>query len=346
MSAPTVAVTVVSFNSERYLRQCIESVFDQDYPIAQLVLIDNASSDASASILNEYAGRAQVVFNRVNTGFAAAQNQAIELTATDWVLVLNPDVRLTRNFVRELITAGEADAAIGTVCGKLLQMSPDLTAPEPPRIDSTGIFFTSNLRHLDRGSREIDRGQYDAPEYVFGATGAAALYRRKMIDDVAYGTEFFDRNFFAYREDADVSWRAQILGWTCLYTPYAVAYHVRSVLPSNRRSLPAVLNMHSVKNRFLLRIKNSTGALYRQHGVAMTIRDAAVIAACFVYEWASLRGLWLALRYLPDSVRKRRHSMRRKRVSDDYVVSWFSDHPVSRPATMPNAAVGDAGARV
>lgn len=346
MTASTVAVTIVTYNSERYIRQCIESVLAQDYSHVQLVLLDNASSDGSAAIIREYETRAVVVFNRVNNGFSGGQNQAIGAVDSDWVLALNPDVRLMPNFIRTTVASGESDPSTGTVCGKLLQMSPELEVADPPRIDSTGIFFTPNLRHLDRGSQESDTGQYDQPEYVFGATGAAALYRRKMVEDVAYGREFFDEKFFAYREDADVSWRAQILGWRCLYEPRAVAYHVRSVLPSNRRSQPAAINMHSVKNRFLLRMKNATRALYRRHGLAMTIRDGVVIAACFVYEWSSIRGLWLALLYAPDALRKRRQTLQRKRSTDEYIVSWFSDTPVSHPVTIRSAARGDVEASV
>ena len=70
------------------------------------------------------------------------------------------------------------------------------------------------------------------------ACGAAALYRREMIDDVSEGDNFFDPDFFAYREDADVAWRAQLLGWRCLYVPGAVGYHVRTVVPGNRRDVP------------------------------------------------------------------------------------------------------------
>jgi GT2 family glycosyltransferase len=71
-----------------------------------------------------------------------------------------------------------------------------------------------------------------------------------MIDDTSLDDEFFDPDFFVYREDADVAWRAQLLGWRCIYTPHARGYHVRNVLPGNRRALPPVINMHSVKNRF------------------------------------------------------------------------------------------------
>ena len=126
------------------------------------------------------------------------------------------------------------------------------------------------LRHLDRGSQEVDNGHYLQYEYVFGATAAAALYRRAMIEDISLDGEFFDSDFFVYREDADVAWRAQLMGWKCLYAPYARGYHVRKVLPGNRRALPPEINMHSVKNRFLMRIKNISGDLYWRNWFSIT----------------------------------------------------------------------------
>ena len=144
-------------------------------------------------------------------------------------------------------------------------------------VDSTGIYFNPMLRHLDRGSQEVDNGHYLQYEYVFGATAAAALYRREMIDDIALDGEFFDSDFFVYREDADVAWRAQLMGWKCLYAPYARGYHVRKVLPGNRRALPPEINMHSVKNRFLMRIKNISPDLYWRNWFSITARDLMVV---------------------------------------------------------------------
>ena len=95
---------------------------------------------------------------------------------------------------------------------------------------------------------------------------------------------FFDPDFFVYREDADVAWRAQLLGWRCIYTPAAVAYHVRSVTPENRRSVPATINMHCVKNRFLMRIKNATAGVYRRHWLPMTLRDLVVLGGSIFSE--------------------------------------------------------------
>src|ERR1700689_5614814 len=91
-------------------------------------------------------------------------------------------------------------------------MTPRFDFPEEPLVDSTGIYFTPNLRHLDRGSLKVDNGHYRSYEYVFGATAAAALYRREMIEDISICGEFFDADFFVYREDADVAWRAQLMG--------------------------------------------------------------------------------------------------------------------------------------
>src|ERR1700681_2301343 len=132
------------------------------------------------------------------------------------------------------------------------------------------------MRHFDRGWHEPDDGRSRQMDYVFGASAAAALYRREMIADISDGRNFFDPDFFAYREDADVAWRAQLLGWQCLYVPEAVAYHVRHVLPTNRQSVSAAINMHSVKNRFLMRINNLSGRQYLRHFFAITWRDLLV----------------------------------------------------------------------
>lgn len=332
-SAPSVAITIVTHNSARYIARCLQYVFNQVYPNFQVILIDNASADDSAEILRGYEDRATVVCNRENRGFAGGQNQAIALSESDWVLTLNPDVRLTPEFLAQAVAAGKDDPRVGMVSGKLLSLGEDFEIPPNPQFDSTGIFFTPNLRHFDRGSKEANEGQYERDEYVFGVSGAAALYRREMIDDLTWCGEFFDNDFFAYREDVDVAWRAQWLGWRCRYTPRAVAYHVRTALPSNRRSLPSDVNMHSVKNRFLMRIKNGTWLLYRRHGLAITMRDCVVLGGCVFYEVKSLQAIWLLLGCLPRAWRKRHEIMSRRRVTEAYIVSWFSYDPVSFPVS-------------
>ncbi len=327
-----VSVTIVTYNSGRFIKRCLESVLDQRYSLREVIVIDNCSEDGTIDILEQFEDRVRIIYNEENVGFAAAQNQAIAISRGEWILTLNPDVLLLPDFTEALVHAGGLDARVGTVCGKLLTMSDGFDFPEKPVVDSTGIYFTPNLRHLDRGSLEIDNGHYRQYEYVFGATAAAALYRRKMIDDIAVDGEFFDNDFFVYREDADVAWRAQLLGWRCLYAPYARGYHVRKVLPGNRRALPAEINMHSVKNRFLLRIKNITWDVYRKHWFSITARDLVVLSCCLVREQSSLKAFWFVARNWKRNVAKRRLIMQRQRVDDDYMASWFNFEPVAKPA--------------
>jgi GT2 family glycosyltransferase len=332
-----VSVTIVTYNSGRFIKRCLESVLDQKYPNLEVVIVDNASTDGTTDILEQFQDRCRIYYNDTNLGFAAAQNQAISLSTGEWVLTLNPDVLLLKNFIQALVDAGQMDPKAGSVCGKLLTIRASFDLPDKQLVDSTGIYFTPMLRHLDRGSQEIDNGHYLNFEYVFGATAAAALYRRQMIDDISISDEFFDPDFFVYREDADVAWRAQLMGWRCVYTPLARGYHVRNVLPGNRRALPPEINMHSVKNRFLMRIKNMTGDLYRRNWFSITGRDLVVIGACLLRERSSLKAFWYLAKNWRRVVVKRGEIMRRRRAKDDYIASWFSYQPVSRPAPRPSA---------
>src|SRR5438270_6683619 len=340
-----VSVTIVTYNSGRFIKRCLESVLAQRYANKEIIVIDNASSDGTVDILEQFEDRCNIVYNDENIGFAAAQNQAIAMSTGDWVLTLNPDVLLLPGFIQSLVDASRVDSGVGTVCGKLLSILATFDLPDKPLVDSTGIYFTPMLRHLDRGSQQVDNGHYLKHEYVFGATAAAALYRRAMIDDVAVDGEFFDPDFFVYREDADVAWRAQLMGWRCVYTPHARGYHVRNVLPGNRRALPPVINMHSVKNRFLMRIKNMTGDLYMRNWFSITARDIVVFSCCLVRAQSSLKAFWYVAKNWNRVMAKRREIMSRKRVDDDYIASWFRYNPVSSRASKPKSSSGRALAR-
>ena len=136
-----VSVTIVTYNSGRFIKRCLESVLDQQYPFKEIIVIDNNSSDGTIDILEPFEDRCRIVYNEENIGFAAAQNQAIALSSAEWVLTLNPDVLLLQGFIEAMVTAGNLDSRVGTVCGKLLTMTAGFSFPEEPLVDSTGIYF-------------------------------------------------------------------------------------------------------------------------------------------------------------------------------------------------------------
>ena len=336
MSTAPVAITIVTFNSEWYIRPCLEAVLALDPAPEQIVVIDNLSSDGTRVVLREFSDRVDVVCNGANTGFAAGQNQAIEMTRADWVLTLNPDVLLPGDFLARLLEAGDAGDDVGTLCGKLLSLRPDLSTPSPAVLDSTGIYFTPQMRHFDRGWGEPDDGRFNQTEEVFGACAAAALYRRRMIEDVKTGGYFFDPAFFSYREDADVAWRARLLGWRCVYRPAAYGFHVRQLRPGKRGRNPDVVNMHSVKNRFLMRAKNVTWPVWKRCWMPALVRDTAVVAGCLLWEHASLPAFWHLAKALPEALRQRREIMTRRRASVN-LAEWFQELPPT-PETQKNFA--------
>ncbi len=322
-----VSVTIVTWNSAQYLAECFASLERQDYRKLEVIIVDNDSSDDTRALLREVASRWRVIYNERNVGFAAGQNQAIRASGGEWVLCLNPDIVLGPDFISRLVAAGEEHPDAGSVCGKLLRWDPAAAQHRTDIIDSTGIYFTCNMRHLDRGAEERDHGQYDHVQYVFGASGAAALVRRDFIKGVSVEGEFFDEEFFAFREDGDLAWRAQVMGWKCLYTPAAVAWHVRRVTPERRSDLPLVINWHSVKNRFLMRGKNASGWLCRRLFFPVAWRDLMTLGYALLRDWRMLSAVGYPLRAMDSIRRKRAIIQSRRRVSDRDLLWWFCNEP-------------------
>ncbi len=329
-----VLVSIVTYNSARHLQGCLESLQAQSCRDFVVAIWDNASTDDTIEIIAANHGLLHSTdFSSTNVGFCSAQNRLISSCDTEYVLALNPDVFLEPGFIDALLQALNQDPKAGEASGKLWRFERNEAGEKV--LDTTGMYFTPNQRHLDRGSGEVDRGQYNRREYVFGASGAAAFYRRKMLEEIRADGEYFDESFFAYREDADLAWRAQWLGWRCLYVPQATGFHARRVLPERRASLPRDINMHSFKNRFLLRAKNMDAGTYLRFLLPITARDVVALSYVLLRERTSVRGIPLLIRSLPRAWAVRRALKRHRRTSPKEIRSWFSSRPVSRPAPDP-----------
>jgi GT2 family glycosyltransferase len=307
-----VSVNIVTFNSAADIAACLESLRIQTFRDFAVHIFDNASADETLKITESFDVE-YLMRSPVNTGFCKAHNELVRRFPSEYVLLLNPDTILDPSFIGKLVLALDARPEAASASGKLLRM-------DGMTIDSTGIIMLREQRHLDRGADQPDTGQFDTPEEIFGPSGAAAIYRRTALDDTAVGGQYLDEDFFAYREDADLAWRCRLFGWISIYVPSAVARHRRRVTPERRHELPKEINYHSVKNRFLLRINNMTGQLYRRDFWPVTRRDLAVVGFVLIREWSSIPALFYIVRNFRRLLQKRRLIQTKRKVDP---VAWF-----------------------
>ncbi|MFY9552382.1 MAG: glycosyltransferase family 2 protein [Thermoanaerobaculia bacterium] len=290
-----MSIIVVSKDDAGDLPLSVESALSQRGVACQTLVVDNASTDASREVARGFGGVVRLLALPENVGFAAAMNAGIEASAGRYVLALNPDCRLEPDFAASLARRLDTPDArdVGSASGRLYRAEDGGLRPTD-RLDSTGITFTASGRHFDRGAGQSAAGRYEAEEDVAGTSGAAGFYRRAALESARISTGYFDADFFLYREDADLAWRLRKLGWRCLYVPSAVAYHRRRNRPERRRQMTAVANLHSVKNRFLLRINNQSAAQALRTAVPTIARDLVVLGACLTVERSSLPAFgWL-----------------------------------------------------
>lgn len=312
----TASIHIVTYNSSEHIDDCLEAVIKQSYPINQIVIIDNASKDNTLEKLQKWSSRIHLVKNTKNNGFAGGHNQAIRMTDSDYCLILNPDVVLDKDYVLKTIEAIENTPRTGSATGKLLFKA------DPKRIDSTGLIINKARRAFDRGAHQPS-DQYDQVEEVFGVSGAAAMYSREMINDISLDGEFFDEDFFAYKEDVDVAWRAQLLGWKAVYEPSAVAYHERGWKEGGRSSKALFVRRLSYINRYKMMVKNDTTAIILKHIVPLFVYECLSFAYALVRE-PKLLGAWANFFRKYSDLRRKRISIRSKqKVSATELNKWF-----------------------
>ena len=318
-----VTAVVVTWDSATDVVGCLESLLAQTHPL-DVVVVDNGSRDGSAALVEEVAartaGRVRLLRNAHNAGFTPAVNRAVALSDGDAVLLCNPDVRLAPDHVALLVEALEADGSLGSVQGTLWRPS---RGGLPDRLDSTGhrAFRTRLFANRDEGRTAPSPGGE-----VFGVTGAAALHRRAMLDDVAVPAadgepEWFDETLFAYFDDVDVDWRARLRGWTAAHVPAAHGVHRRAGAAPGRSRQVEVLN---AANRLLVVAKlDDRGSLLRA-------LPAVLVGTVLKLAWLLLRdpgALPPLVRRLVGArgptMRRRRHAVATATVSPAAVVESF-----------------------
>jgi len=209
-----VDVIILNYNGEYFLRPCLTALKAQTYQDFEIILVDNASTDGSLYLLKTEFPEVRVLALPENLGFCAGNNRGIQATSGEYVALLNNDTEVTPGWLEALVNALDRNPEVGFCASLMIRISDRKT------IDSAGIIFFTHGVGAKRGSGE-SAGNYIRQERVFGACAGAAIYRRNMLQEIG----FFDESFFAFDEDIDLSFRAQLRGYKCQYVPEAVVFH-------------------------------------------------------------------------------------------------------------------------
>lgn len=325
---PKVSIHIVMWNSRQYLPFCLRSIEQQSIRDFSLLVVDNNSSDGSVQYIKETAPQVKVFQNRQNLGFARAHNQAIRITQSPYILILNPDIVLTPTFIEKTLYQLEKRPKIGSTSGKLLKYyfePEELKEPVLSKvIDAAGLRVLRSRRTFNRGEGEIDKGQYDQEQAVFGFSGAAVLYRRAALDEVMVNNEIFDEDFFVYKEDVDLAWRLQRRGWEAYYVPEALAYHHRGVAGDTQNDIKVIkqrkhhsrfVNGYSYSNHLSMLVKNEAISTWLLDFPWIITYELKKLLYLFFFEFSTLGSLKRFIRQLPKMREKRKLIKKKQLVS-------------------------------
>ena len=259
-----VSILIVSWNGRSDLEQCLYSLRNQTDRGFEIIVIDNHSSDGTQNFLLEEFPEVLLVEMSENLGFAEGCNRALSIASGDWIATLNQDTTVEPEWLAELkLHAISGDPLLGMLQSRILFME------RPDKYNSTGIILTPNAGGTDRDFNEPVRDN-DQVGDIFCPTAGAALYRRKMLDQVCLKTGYFDRTFFMYWEDLDLGWRCRLAGWSAIYVPTATVYH--RYQGSSRSRGVRFAELQCRKNRLRSLLKNGSFYLLLTT-LNQTIRD-------------------------------------------------------------------------
>lgn len=299
-------ILLISADHGHWLESSLPAALAQ--PDAQVTVIDNASSDSTAAVAARHGARHMRLERRVS--WAAANNAAIESTSGDAVLLLNADCFLEPGFL-EAAGSRLEDPGVGSVAPRLLRTESPDPAGHLDSIDCAGMVVDRRRKNRLAGFGSPALA-YDTPCEVFGADGAAALYRRSALDDCRLRGQVLDEGMESWASDVDLAWRARRLGWRSVYEPSALAYHVRSYSPSTRKRMPERERRIQFRNRYLMMVKNDTAAVVRDL-LPIAAWEVAAFGWAVVGERHLLGAYGEAARLLPDALRARSQLRRRLR---------------------------------
>ena len=319
---PTTTIIVLNWNGKAHLKDCFQAIAGQTYRRIHPLMVDNGSSDDSVAYVREHFPDVEIVINDDNLGFGGGNNVGIAHARTPYVMILNNDTRMDPDCVGELVTTLESNPRCGSAASKVM------LSLEENMIDAAGIEVCPDGLALGRGRMESGDGFTEATE-IFFSSDCCTLYRKEMLDDIAVYGEVYDEDFFAYADETDLGWRAQLRRWRCFYNPKAIVWHHHSASSGSASPFKALL---VERNRIWVVVKNFPlwlvirGGFYtvsRYWWQACGVFGGVGRAGDFGKEHGKvhlvgvlLKAFAQAIWGLPRMLRKRRHIMKHKMIGN------------------------------
>ncbi|MCX8022370.1 MAG: glycosyltransferase [Syntrophorhabdaceae bacterium] len=309
-----MSIVIPNYNGEKLLPMPLDSLKKQTFKDFEIIVVDNGSTDGSLKLIQDRYPYIKVIPFEKNYGFAYAVNRGIEASSSPFISLLNNDIELHERWLESLYNALIEHPEAGSCGPKMMRYL------EKDRINILGIRLNSDGGVEIIGAGEVDRGQYEEVRYVFGVNAGAALYRKKMFDDIG----LFDEEFFASFEDVDISFRAQLAGYRALYVPKAVAYHLVGATIKRKRYMATYLNNRNCTMFFL---KDMPSELLRRYLFRIIIRRGLAFVKRVAFNfWKArtyyfIKGTLAAYIRMPYILRERKRIQSSRRVTIEYIES-------------------------
>lgn len=322
-----VSINIVTWNSGKYIRQCLEKCLVQNYNNYEVVVIDNNSSDNTLQICSKFSDRIKIIKNESNLGYSGGHNVGFIRSLAEYVLVINPDVYLDENYVKNIIDFLDKNKEYGGAIGKIFQYIPGNNQEDGELyFDTTGLKilrsrqFTARNFGISSNKVNIKTGE------CFGVDGMAAIYRRTMLEEIKVNNEYFDEDFFAYCEDQDLSWRARKSGWKFAFVNNAVAFHVRTWKPKSlkyRREIKSEIKRMALRNHYLMILKNDEIIPFLIHFPYIFFRFLKIFFYSVLFEQKTLLAFYDLLKLFKKGIQKRKIIKNNVKVTLSEILDWY-----------------------
>jgi GT2 family glycosyltransferase len=338
----SVSILIPTYRDMHLLGKSLPTFLSYPAPGIEIIVVNNdPSQDVPTWLESTFGGEARsritVIEMGFDAGFARAMNRGIAASRGEFVLLCNADLFPASTYIDEMLEFFEGHPLAGMATGKILRY--DLDADRPlDLIDTTGLAIRRSRRFVTRGEGQRDTGLSVSPEEVIGVDGAALFARRAMFESIAIDGEYFDESFFMYKEDWDLSWRVTLAGWSCWYVPSAVAFHCRTsrglgdkgylaairLYHENEKTKPPSVRFHSLKNQWLMLVKNEDLANFLRDLPFIIGREGLVLGYNLLFAPKTLLAVAEFVKLLPATLAKRRLIKARQVTAPRELRQWLS----------------------